>query len=69
MEKRHDFGAFWRDVFLGLAAPELLTGERPRISRIQSPPVRTVREALRGDWMKIGEDFRRVMGREANGEG
>lgn len=56
--------AFWSAFWCGLAAPGLLfAADTTRISRVEARQV-GARDAMRGDWMKIGGDFRQVMTRE-----
>lgn len=56
--------AFWSAFWCGMAAPGLLfASDSTRIARVEARPI-GARDAMRGDWMKIGGDFRTVMVRE-----
>ena len=57
-------GAFWRALLVGMACPGLVFGgESLSIRRIE---VRDAldRDALRGDWVRVGNDFRKVIASE-----
>jgi hypothetical protein len=54
---------FWLAFWSGLAAPGMLFGQTPEIPRIRALSD-TSRNAMRSDWVKIGEDFNRVITRE-----
>jgi hypothetical protein len=56
--------AFWSAFWCGMAAPGLLfAADGVRITRVEARHV-GVRDAMRGDWIRIGEDFQRVIARE-----
>lgn len=61
MKKSH---AFWAAFWHGLAAPAMAFSPS-QIPTIESPTVgRSDRDAMRGDWERIGGDFRNVIARE-----
>ena len=56
--------AFWAAFWSGLAAPGILfANETPTIHRIEMNKT-SLRDTLRGDWVKIGIDFGKVIARE-----
>lgn len=60
----HERGTFWRALLLGMACPSLvLGGESLPIRRVEVTDVLD-RDAMRGDWVRIGNDFRTVIARE-----
>lgn len=63
-QRPRERGTFWRALLVGMACPSLVLGG-------ESLPIRRVevgkaldRDAMRGDWVRIGEDFRKVIARE-----
>jgi hypothetical protein len=57
--------AFWSAFWGAFAAPGLLVAaEPPRITRVDTLPNASARDALRNDWTRIGKDFGNVIARE-----
>jgi hypothetical protein len=57
--------AFWTAFWSGIASPGMvLAADLPKISRLEAPACRSDRDAMRSDWVKIGQDFSRVIERE-----
>ena len=63
-QRMRDSGTFWRALLVGMACPSLvLGGESLSVRRVEVGNVLD-RDAMRGDWVRVGEDFRRVIARE-----
>ena len=62
--------AFFDGFLAGMAAGNCLFSPRvvPRIDMPESETRPSDREAMRGDWLRIGGDFRRVIERETTSE-
>jgi hypothetical protein len=62
MNKAHTFwSAFWQ----GVAAPSIFYSPTVHTQMIECPSAhRSDRDAMRGDWERIGMDFRHVIARE-----
>lgn len=59
-----NINAFWAAFLSGIAAPGmLLSADTPRISRIETTHI-SLRDTMRGDWIKIGNDFGNVIKNE-----
>lgn len=57
-------GAFWRALLVGMACPSLvLGGESLPIRRIEVVKALD-RDAMRGDWVRVGNDLRGVIALE-----
>jgi hypothetical protein len=59
--------AYWAAFWGGMAAPALLYAtEPPRFTRIEitQSTKHSNRDAMRGDWIAIGNDFKHVISRE-----
>ena len=57
--------AFWSAFWGAFAAPGLLfAADPPRITRVETAPNTSARDALRNDWARIGKDFGNVIARE-----
>ena len=64
MDAKQRRNVFWSAFWCGLASPLLLTSaDSVRLPRVEPRQVSDL-DALRGDWEKIGGDFRRVIARE-----
>jgi len=67
MTKRRDY---WRGFWRGLGAPALIFGATAPLPPIEAPVIpppstgRSDLDAMRGDWMRVGQDLRTVMQRE-----
>jgi hypothetical protein len=61
--------AFWAAFWQGVAAPTLVLATPPA-HHIDAPAItpithgRSDLDAMRGDWCRVGEDFRHVISRE-----
>ena len=57
--------AFWSAFWQGIAAPALAFAAPAHSQMIESPATsRTDLDAMRGDWMRVGKDFKLVIARE-----
>lgn len=55
---------FWSAFLCGMASPGLLfAADKVRFTRVEVRQT-NARDAMRGDWEKIGHDFRTVITRE-----
>jgi hypothetical protein len=64
---RRTHKAFWAAFWSGIAAPGMVcASETPKISRIETAHSshKSARDAMRSDWVKIGQDFNTVITRE-----
>lgn len=58
---------FWTAFWSGIASPGIvLAADMPKISKIEAPACQSDRDAMRSDWVKIGQDFSRVIQRETS---
>jgi hypothetical protein len=56
--------AFWSAFWCGMSAPGMLfAADHVKITRV-SAPASSARDSMRGDWVRLGNDFRSVITRE-----
>lgn len=56
--------AFWAAFWGGVAAPGMLfAADCPKIQRVETART-SATDSMRGDWVRIGGDFARVIDRE-----
>ena len=55
---------FWVAFWQGLASPGLVFAQPPSTLFETPAPGRSDLEAMRGDWERVGADFRHVIARE-----
>lgn len=56
---------FWSAFLTGMSAPAMLfAADRIELHRVDIERVPSARDSMRGDWERLGNDFRTVISRE-----